>query len=173
MNHTQLIHATIKVADEVGCILWRNETVRGKGARGRWLSGGMGRGSPDLTGCETYYFGRFIGVECKVGKDTVNEEQGMWLRAMLINQAMVYVVRPDTLETFRKSLMLTAEGQQPHGTPSKVDVPRQSWRNGGPSFLDLPDMARELPMSGKEFEYKLGAHHNVRLQAQLWQTTRA
>ena len=171
MDHTELIHETIKVADEVGCTLLRNETVVRLGANEQRFRGGLGKGSPDLVGFEPYYFGRFIGVECKVS-DNIRKEQGQWLRALLINNGMVYVVRPDTLEEFRNSLILTAESKQPAGTPSKVDVIRETHLTHRLSFLDLPDMVRELPVLGKKFEYKLGAYHNVRLGARVWRTKR-
>ena len=146
MDHTELIHATMKVADDCDCTLMRNETVVRMGANEQRFKGGLGVGSADLIGMT--YEGRYIAVECKVGKDTPKKHQGTWLRAVMFNRGVAYVVRPDTLEAFRATL----------------NAERWSLED------QREDLLQDIPLSGKKFEYAIGAYHNARLSLNVWPT---
>ncbi len=62
MNETELVRACLQVLSLKGVLAWRNNTV-GKVA-GRYI--GHCNGLPDILG--VLPGGRFLGVECKIGK---------------------------------------------------------------------------------------------------------
>jgi len=63
---------------------------------------GMGRaGVPDIIGCHK---GRFLGIECKAGKNTLTELQKRELLAIAAADGYTFVAREDNLEELREEL---------------------------------------------------------------------
>lgn len=63
---------------------------------------GMGRaGIPDIIGCHK---GRFIGIECKAGKNKLTELQKRELLAIAAADGYTFVAREDNLEELREEL---------------------------------------------------------------------
>jgi hypothetical protein len=71
MTHTDLVNKVAVALSEMGGLAWRNNTGALKAADGRLVRYGC-VGSPDVVACIS---GRFVGVECKVGRDQHRPEQ--------------------------------------------------------------------------------------------------
>ncbi len=64
---------------------------------------GMGRaGIPDIVCC---FNGRFLGIECKAGKNTTTALQEKELLAIYMAGGFVFVAREDNLEELREALL--------------------------------------------------------------------
>lgn len=71
MTHGDLVNEITLVLSELGALAWKNATGALKAADGRLVRYGC-VGSPDVVACIS---GRFVGVECKVGRDQHRPEQ--------------------------------------------------------------------------------------------------
>lgn len=66
------------------------------------VMGGYGRsGIPDIIAC---YRGRFIGIECKAGFNSVTPLQAKELKAIDAAGGVTLVIREDTLDLLRQEL---------------------------------------------------------------------
>jgi len=63
------------------------------------ISGGFGRsGVPDIVACVK---GKFVGIECKAGKNTTTALQDKNINDIRSNQGVAFVVNEDTLDHMR------------------------------------------------------------------------
>lgn len=60
---------------EKRCLIWRNNVGEGHTLDGRYITFGLGNGSPDLVGI---YKGQFIGIEVKGKRGVVSDDQRSW-----------------------------------------------------------------------------------------------
>jgi hypothetical protein len=72
-------------------LLWRNNVGRLQDIRGRWITYGLGVGSPDLVGI-LRPSGRMIAFEVKLPGKSPTPEQLAWHRAAAAAGALVVVV---------------------------------------------------------------------------------
>lgn len=73
-------------------LFWRNNSGKLQDVRGRWVSFGLGLGSPDIVGI-LKPSGRFIGIELKSDRGRVTPEQAAWHRAAAAMGAIVVVAK--------------------------------------------------------------------------------
>lgn len=71
MKETQLVRQILDFCRYRDLLFWRNQSGAVQTKTGHLVKFGS-VGSPDLVGCVD---GRFVGVECKVGKNTPTEAQ--------------------------------------------------------------------------------------------------
>lgn len=93
VTETQLMMAVRDALLRTGrVLLWRNNTGQLKDQRGRWVSFGLGLGSPDLVGIfkDT---GQLIGVEVKTAAGRMSPEQKAWHQAAASAGAIVGCAR--------------------------------------------------------------------------------
>ena len=75
---------------QAGCLVLRNNVGRLQDQQGRWVTYGLGEGSPDLVVVER---GRMLGIECKSAAGRVSPEQQQCARMWGRHGVPVYVVR--------------------------------------------------------------------------------
>jgi VRR-NUC domain len=96
-SETQLLAAIRDALLATGrCLLWRNNTGKLQDARGRWVSFGLGEGSPDLIGIlrarsPCAHMGRFLAIEVKLPGKSPEVAQACWHRAAREAGALVIV----------------------------------------------------------------------------------
>lgn len=113
MTEAQLTAAILDALSRSGLgLFWRCNTGKLQDSRGRWVSFGLGDGTPDIVGilrvpvCAPvdrfglprwtdgrYMIGRFIGLEVKTEDGKVREEQAAWHCVARKHGALVVVVR--------------------------------------------------------------------------------
>jgi hypothetical protein len=92
MSETQLMTAIRDACLATGrCRLFRNNSGKLPDRNGRWITYGLGLGSPDLVGF-LVPSGRFLGLEVKVPGKKPTPEQVAWHRAASEAGALVAVV---------------------------------------------------------------------------------
>lgn len=93
MTESQLTAAILDALSRSGKgLFWRNNVGKLQDARGRWVTYGIGIGSPDIVGM-LYPAGRFVGLEIKTSTGQVSPEQAAWHNAAFNAGALVRVVR--------------------------------------------------------------------------------
>jgi hypothetical protein len=97
MTEAQLTAAILDALSRSGRgMFFRNNTGKLQDARGRWVTFGLGVGSPDIVGISSDGpggVGRFVGIEIKTETGRVSPEQAAWLGAARKAGALVGVVR--------------------------------------------------------------------------------
>ena len=94
-KHGGLVAACLGVCEAFKVFAWKNNT--GSTVIGdRFVSFGK-KGSPDILGVLPN--GRFLAVECKVGRDKVSDDQRQFLDRLINSEAFV-VVAKDTVDKF-------------------------------------------------------------------------
>jgi hypothetical protein len=71
VTHSDLVNEVTLALSDMGALAWKNATGALRDASGRMVRYGC-IGSPDVLACLA---GRFVGVECKVGRDRQRTEQ--------------------------------------------------------------------------------------------------
>lgn len=102
MKETQLVRQILDYTKYRHLLFWRNQSglVRTQNKYGQQHMMKLGlAGSPDIIGC---YKGRFIGVECKVGKNTPTELQEGFGQQLVANGGEYWLVYD--LDEFIKKL---------------------------------------------------------------------
>jgi hypothetical protein len=109
VTESQLTAAILDALSRCGRgLFWRNNTGKLQDNRGRWVSFGLGIGSPDIVGiirCSVIVsapmksdlahvtdFGRFVGLEVKTDTGKLSPEQSAWHAAASKAGALVAVV---------------------------------------------------------------------------------
>lgn len=89
MSEGAVVNACIRWLITHGCFVWRNNTgaYKAEGSK-RYIRYGV-KGSPDIIGTTPH--GRFIGVECKHGKNTMQPSQKEFAAKLEANNAL-YIV---------------------------------------------------------------------------------
>jgi hypothetical protein len=91
MSETDLLRALWLRANTLGCRLYRNNVGKLPDAKGRWITYGLCPGSSDLIGWKTVTvtpemvgtrLAVFCGVEAKLPKGVVSQEQRAFLEAL-------------------------------------------------------------------------------------------
>lgn len=89
-SETTLVHDVIKYLRALGHVAWRNNT--GAVKRGeRWIRFGV-PGLPDVLGVRRPD-GRLLGIECKVGRNTLDAKQAAMLETLRQAGAIVGCAR--------------------------------------------------------------------------------
>lgn len=110
MKHSDLVNATLLTLAPLG-FPWKNNTGALKDATGRPVRYGL-PGSSDVLACIK---GRFVGVECKVGRDRMSEQQHRFTNAIRRNEGIILLLHASAdecpLEAAKRLIpMLEAEG---------------------------------------------------------------
>ena len=71
-KESYVVNACIRWLHQQGCFIWRNNSGGYKTAHGNFIRFGL-KGSPDIVGATP--LGRFIGVECKAGRNKLTDDQ--------------------------------------------------------------------------------------------------
>lgn len=79
-TETNLVQQIRLKASEMGCLIWRNNTGQLEDKTGRWVQFGLCNGSSDLIGLLPD--GRFLAVECKIGKNKPSIRQEDFIAAV-------------------------------------------------------------------------------------------
>jgi hypothetical protein len=87
VKHSDLVAAALLTLNRVGAA-WGNNTGALKDATGRVVRYGL-IGSSDIIACIK---GRFVGVECKVGRDRLSEQQHRFRAWIDRNQGLTIVL---------------------------------------------------------------------------------
>jgi len=95
--HKRLVNACLQVLATRRVLAWENKTGGRKIQRPdgtlRWLEWGK-KGSADIIGCMPN--GRFLAVECKVGRDKLSPGQATFLADVLNHKGFGYVAEDNT-----------------------------------------------------------------------------
>ncbi|GAC1385838.1 MAG: hypothetical protein NVSMB45_15030 [Ginsengibacter sp.] len=99
MTANELTQYTLKVLKMSGFEVWRNNAIP---VRGRTFIGR--KGVSDIIGfCKQT--GKFIGVEIKVGKDTLKPEQTDFLTTLAISRGHAFIIKtPEQIDQIIKLL---------------------------------------------------------------------
>jgi hypothetical protein len=92
MNESALVNAAIRYLWLCGCFVWRNNTGAYRKPDGHMVRFGA-KGSSDVLGVAPD--GRFLAIECKVGRNTPTEHQTHFLAEVRARGGIALVVRPD------------------------------------------------------------------------------
>lgn len=88
MKETQLIKQILDYCRYRNLLFWRNQSGAVVTDSGHLMKFGMS-GSPDIVGC---YKGKFIGVECKVGKNKQTQLQKDFGDAIMANGGEYWLI---------------------------------------------------------------------------------
>lgn len=105
MSENKVVSACIQWLFHNGCFVWRNNSGAYKTTSGAYVRYGA-KGSPDIIG--TTPSGRFIGVECKYGKNDLEPSQEAF-GERLKKKGALYIVAygVDDLEACKKEILQT------------------------------------------------------------------
>lgn len=77
-----------------GVRLWRNTVGALRDSKGRWVTYGLGVGSPDIVGWRSHHgVAQFVGIECKAERGRASPEQAAFLATLLAAGGLGAVVR--------------------------------------------------------------------------------
>jgi hypothetical protein len=110
MIHNDLVNAALLTLAPHG-FPWKNSTGALKDGTGRLVRYGL-PGSSDVLACIK---GRFVGVECKVGRDRMSEQQHRFTNAIRRNEGIILLLHAaadeNPIEAASRLIpMLEAEG---------------------------------------------------------------
>jgi len=105
MSENQVVNACIRWLIMHGVMAWRNNSGAYKTEEGRYIKYGF-KGSPDIIGMTKGGNGRFLGVECKYGKnDQTPHQRAFQAQCEANNGLYIIAYSTDDLEAHKREIL--------------------------------------------------------------------